>query len=170
MADQTVLTARGRAKEALIGTPTSGPLAQDNPDPAWQTYVRVYQEAFPAGERFPVPSLFGVGYYVATQAAIAALNQVNGDLGGGQQQFRAALSALRLETPLGVVTLNENRQATGSVFVNEVAEGPGGTLVNKMVARTDDVTQTLGMTTEQFRAMGLPSRTTPSNCAALAGR
>jgi len=170
MADQTVLTARGRAKEALIGTPTSGPLAQDNPDPAWQAYVRVYQETFPANERFPVPSLFGVGYYVATLAAIAALNQVNGDLGGGQQRFRAALSALRLETPLGVVSLNENRQATGSVFVTEVAEGPGGTLVNKMVARTDSVTQTLGMTTEQFRAMGLPSRTTPNNCAALAGR
>lgn len=168
MADQTVLTARGRAKDALVGTPTSGPLAEDNTDPAWQNYVKAYQEAFPASERFPSPSLFGVGYYIATQAAIAALNAVNGDLSDGQQKFRAALSALRLETPLGLVTLNENRQATGSVFVNEVAEGPGGTLVNKMVARTDGVTQTLGMTAEQFRAMGLPSRTTP-DCRALGG-
>jgi branched-chain amino acid transport system substrate-binding protein len=168
MADQTVLTARGRAKDALIGTPTSGPLAQDNPDPAWQGYVKTYQDAFPPADRFPIPSLFGVGYYIATQAAIAGLNAVAGDLSDGQQKFRAALSALRLETPLGVVTLNENRQATGSVFVNEVAEGPGGTLVNKMVARTDGVTQTLGMTAEQFRAMGLPSRTTP-HCPALGG-
>ncbi|MCU0984130.1 MAG: ABC transporter substrate-binding protein [Acetobacteraceae bacterium] len=170
MADQTVLTARGRAKDALIGTPTSGPLAQDNPDPAWQNYVKLYQETFPAAERFPIPSLFGVGYFIATQAAIAGLNAVNGDLSDGQQKFRAALSSLKLETPLGTVTLNENRQATGSVFVNEVAEGPGGTLVNRMVARTDGVTQTLGMSAEQFRAMGLPSRTTPNNCAALAGR
>jgi branched-chain amino acid transport system substrate-binding protein len=168
MADQTVLTARGRAKDALIGTPTSGPLAQDNPDPAWQAYVKSYQDAFPPADRFPIPSLFGVGYYIATQAAIAGLNAVGGDLSDGQQKFRAALSALRLETPLGVVTLNGNRQATGSVFVNEVAEGPGGTLVNKMVARTDGVTQTLGMTAEQFRAMGLPSRSTP-NCVALGG-
>ncbi len=35
MADQTVLTARGRAKDALKGTPTSGPFAADNTDPAW---------------------------------------------------------------------------------------------------------------------------------------
>jgi ABC-type branched-subunit amino acid transport system substrate-binding protein len=170
MADTTVLTSRGRARNALVGALTSGPLAEDNPDPAWQAYVRQYQEAFPANQRFPLPSLFGVGYYVATQAAIAGLNAVNGDLSDGQQKFRAALSALRLQTPLGVVTLNENRQATGTVFVNEVAEGPGGTLVNRMVAKTDGVTQTLGMTAEQFRAMGLPSRTTPDNCAALAGR
>jgi ABC-type branched-subunit amino acid transport system substrate-binding protein len=170
MADTTVLTSRGRARNALIGALTSGPIAEDNPDPAWQTYVRQYQEAFPANQRFPTPSLFGVGYHVATLAAIAGLNAVNGDLSDGQQKFRAALSALRLETPLGLVTLNENRQATGTDFVNEVAEGPGGNLVNRMVAKTEGVTQTLGMTAEQFRAMGLPSRTTPDNCAALAGR
>ena len=36
MADQTVLTSRGRAKDALAGTPTSGALADDNPAPEWQ--------------------------------------------------------------------------------------------------------------------------------------
>ncbi len=170
MADQTVLTSRGRARNALIGALTSGPLAEDNPDAAWRDYVRAYQEGFPAAQRFASPSLFGVGYYIATLAAIAGLNAVNGDLSDGQQKFRAALSALKLASPLGEITLNENRQATGTVFVNEVAEGPGGTLVNKMVAKTDGVTQTLGMTAEQFRAMGLPSRTTPNDCAALARR
>lgn len=168
MADQTVLSARGRARDALVGTPTSGPLAADNPAPAWQNYVRLYQETFPANERFPTPSLFGVGYYVATLAAVTALNQVNGDLGDGQRRFNAALSQLRLATPLGEVTLNENRQATGTVYVNEVAEGPNGTLVNRMVSQVDGVNQTLGMTAEQFRAMGLPSRTTP-DCRALGG-
>ncbi|MCA3155092.1 MAG: ABC transporter substrate-binding protein [Burkholderiales bacterium] len=168
MADQTVLSARGRAKDALIGTPTSGPLAEDNTDPAWQNYVRLYREAFPANERFNSPSLFGVGYYIAISAAIAGLNAVNGDLSDGQRRFNAALSSLKLATPLGEVSLNENRQATGTVFVNEVAEGPGGTLVNRMVARVDGVNQTLGMTAEQFRAMGLPSRTNP-DCRALGG-
>lgn len=168
MADQTVLSARGRAKDALIGTPTSGPLAEDNTDAAWQNYVRLYREAFPANERFNSPSLFGVGYYIATSAAIAGLNAVNGDLSDGQRRFNAALSSLKLATPLGEVSLNENRQATGTVFVNEVAEGPGGTLVNRVVARVDGVNQTLGMTAEQFRAMGLPSRTNP-DCRALGG-
>jgi branched-chain amino acid transport system substrate-binding protein len=50
----------------LIGTPTSGPLATDDPSPAWQAYVKAYQDAFPEDERFPSPSLFGVGYYVAS--------------------------------------------------------------------------------------------------------
>lgn len=168
MADQTVLTSKGRAKEALVGTPTSGALAEDNPAPEWQAYVKAYQDAFPADQRFPSPSLFGVGYYNATLAAIAALNEVNGDLSDGQKKFMAALGGLNLQTPLGVVTLNENRQATGTVFVNEVVENADGTLANKMVAKQDGVTQTLGMTADEFRAMGLPSRDTP-DCAKLRG-
>jgi len=166
MADQTVLTSRGRAKEALVGTPTSGPLADDNPDPAWQEYVKAYQDAFPEGERFPSPSLFGVGYYVAALAAIEGLNQVDGDLSDGQAAFKEALSSMTLETPLGPVTLNENRQATGSVFINEVVDDGQGGLRNEFKSRTDNVNQTLGLTEEEFRAMGLPSRDTP-DCAAL---
>ncbi|AUC52740.1 MAG: ABC transporter substrate-binding protein [Sagittula sp.] len=166
MADQTVLTSRGRAKEALVGTPTSGPLADDNPDPAWQEYVKAYQDAFPEGERFPSPSLFGVGYYVAALAAIEGLNQVDGDLSDGQAAFKEALSSMTLETPLGPVTLNENRQATGSVFINEVVDDGQGGLRNEFKSRTDNVNQTLGLSEEEFRAMGLPSRDTP-DCAAL---
>ncbi|WP_299706142.1 ABC transporter substrate-binding protein [uncultured Tateyamaria sp.] len=168
MADQTVLTSRGRAKDALIGTPTSGPMADDNPDAAWQEYVAAYQDAFPEGERFPSPSLFGVGYYVAALAAIEGLNAVEGDLSDDQAAFQAALSSMTLDTPLGPVTLNENRQATGSVFINEVVEDGEGGLKNEFKSRTDDVNQTLGMTVEEFTAMGLPSRDTP-DCAALGG-
>lgn len=168
MADQTVLTSQGRAKEALIGTPTSGALAEDNPDPAWQEYVKAYQDAFPEGERFPSPSLFGVGYYVATLAAIDALNEIDGDLSDGQVKFRAALADDPLATPLGEISLNENRQATGTVFINEVQEDGQGGLRNVMVGKAEGVTQTLGMTPDEFRAMGLPSRDTP-DCTALGG-
>jgi ABC-type branched-subunit amino acid transport system substrate-binding protein len=167
MADQTVLTSRGRAKDALIGTPTSGALEEDNPDPAWKEYVAAYQEAFPEGERFPSPSLFGVGYYVAALAAIDALNEIDGDLSDGQAKFRAALADDPLDTPLGPVTLNENRQASGTVFINEVQDDGQGGLKNVMVAKAENVNQTLGMTADEFRAMGLPSRDTP-DCEALA--
>jgi branched-chain amino acid transport system substrate-binding protein len=166
MADQTVLTARGRAKDALVGTPTSGPFAVDNPDPAWQAYVKLYQDSFPADQRFPTPSLFGLGYYVATLAAIRGLEAAGGDLSNGQARFKAALNTLQLDSPIGRITLNENRQASGNVFINEVVEGPGGTLTLKMAGRADNVTQTLGMTAEQFRAIGLPSRTVV-DCARL---
>ncbi len=168
MADQTVLTSRGRAKDALIGTPTSGPLASDDPSEAWQNYVKAYQEAFPEDERFPSPSLFGVGYYIATLAALQAINEVGGDLGDGQAALHEALSSNPLDTPLGTVELNENRQASGSVFITEVVDDGEGGLKNVFKARVDNVTQTLGMTAEEFRAMGLPSRDNP-DCAALGG-
>jgi ABC-type branched-subunit amino acid transport system substrate-binding protein len=101
MADQTVLTSKGRAKEALAGTPTSGPFANDNPDPAWQSYVKLYQDGFPENERFPSPSLFGLGYYTATLAALKALDQIGGDLSDGQKKFHEALSNLELDSPTG---------------------------------------------------------------------
>jgi branched-chain amino acid transport system substrate-binding protein len=158
MADQTVLTARGRAKDILKGTPTSGPFASDNPEPAWQSYVKLYQDAFPANQRLPSPSLFGLGYFVAAQAAIKGIEAAGGDLSNGQAKLKDALNKMQLDSPLGKITLNENRQATGTVFINEVVDGPDGNLTNKMVGRTDNVTQTLGMTIEQYRAIGLPSR------------
>lgn len=167
MADQTVLTSRGRAKQALIGTPTSGPLASDDPSEAWQSYVKAYQDAFPEDERFPSPSLFGVGYYTATIAALQAIDEIDGDLSDGQAALHAALSSLPLDTPLGTVQLNENRQASGSVFITEVEEDGDGGLRNAFRARVDNVTQTLGMSVDDFKAMGLPSRDNP-DCAALA--
>lgn len=169
MADSTVLTSRGNARLALIGTPTSGPFAVDNPDPAWQGYVARYQAAFPESERFPTPSLFGLGYYVATIAALDALEAVGGDLSNGQAAFMAALASNTVESPVGAISLNENRQASGSVFVTEVVEGADGNLTSVFRARYDGITQTLGMTADEFRAMGLPSRDTP-DCDALAGR
>jgi ABC-type branched-subunit amino acid transport system substrate-binding protein len=169
MADQTVLTSKGRAKDALVGTPTSGALAEDNPDPAWQAYVKAYQDAFPEADRFPTPSLFGVGYYIATIAAIDALNEIGGDLSDGQAKFHTALADDPLDTPLGPVSLNENRQASGTVFINEVQDDGAGGLKNVMVGKAENVTQTLGMTADEFRAMGLPSRDTP-DCNVLGGK
>ena len=169
MADQTVLTSKGRAKDALIGTPTSGPLATDDPSPAWQSYVKAYQDAFPESERFPSPSLFGVGYYVAALAAIQGINEVGGDLSDGHVKLREALSTKPLDTPLGTVTLNENRQASGSVFITEVVDDGAGGLKVELKSRVDNINQTLGMTPDEFRAMGLPSRDTP-DCTALGGK
>ncbi len=73
---------------------------------------------------------------------------------------------MQLDSPIGKISLNENRQATGTVFITEVVEGANGELTSKMVGKTDNVNQTLGMTAEQFRALGLPSRTVV-DCAKL---
>jgi ABC-type branched-subunit amino acid transport system substrate-binding protein len=161
LADQSVLTARGRAKEALIGTPTSGPQADTSDDPAWTSFVETYQASFPEAERFPTPSLFATGYYNATKAALMALEAIDGELDADQANFHQALSEVVLDAPNGRITLDDNRQAIGTVFVTEVTEGPDGALFNRLVAKVDDVNQTLGLSPEEFRALGLPSRDTP---------
>ncbi len=161
MADQTVLTAKGQAKVALNGTPTSGPQADSWDDPNWQAFVKKYQDGFPAAERFPTPSLFATGYYNATMAALKALEAIDGELDEDQANFRAALSTLELDAPTGKIILDDNRQAIGTTFITEVVEGEDGELTNKFVSKVDNVTQTLGMTPEEFRAIGLPGRDTP---------
>lgn len=168
MADQTVLSARGRAKEALIGTPTSGPQADDWDDPAWRAFVENYQNSFPEGERFATPSLFATNYYNSTMGALLALEAIGGELDDDQANFHAALSAVEMDTPNGHIRLNENRQAIGSVFITEVVEAEDGSLYNTFKAKVDDVDQRLGMTPEEFDALGLPSRDTP-DCDALRG-
>ncbi|EFL87838.1 ABC transporter substrate-binding protein [Ahrensia sp. R2A130] len=158
MVDGTVLSAKGNAKNALIGTPSSGPQADTWDNPKWQAYVKAYQDAFPPEKRFPSPSLLATGYYNATNAALQCLNTVNGDLSDGHAAFRGCLGSLELDAPNGMIKLDGNRQAIGTNFVTEVVEQADGTLANNMVAMAENVNQTLGMDEAEFRALGLPSR------------
>lgn len=158
MVDGTVLSARGQAKNLLIGTPASGPQADTWDNPEWQAYVKAYQDAFPPDQRFPSPSLLATAYYNAADAAMICLDEVNGDLSDGQSAFRQCLAGLELDAPNGKITLDDNRQAIGSNFVIEVVETGDGNLATEMVRKVDGITQTLGMNEEEFRALGTPSR------------
>ncbi|MEM6615208.1 MAG: ABC transporter substrate-binding protein [Pseudomonadota bacterium] len=158
MVDGTVLSAKGDAKRALIGTPSSGPQADTWDDPNWQKFVKAYQDAFPPEERFPSPALMATGYYNAANAAFGCVDQVNGDFSDGHAAFRACLAETTLNAPNGTITLDGNRQAIGSNFVTEVVEMPDGTLANQLVAKIDNVNQTLGMSEGDFKGLGLPSR------------
>lgn len=161
MVDGTVLSSEGSAKQALIGTPSSGPQADTWDNPAWQSYVKAYQDTFAPEDRFPSPSLLATGYYNATNAMLQCVDAVGGDLGEGQADFRACLTDLTLEAPNGTITLDGNRQAIGANFVSEVIEMPDGSLATKMVKKVDNVNQTLGIDAEAFAAIGLPGRDTP---------
>ena len=97
MADQSVFAAKGNAKNALIGTPSSGPQADTWDNAGWKAFVKRYQDDFPADQRFASPSLFAVGYYNATTATLDALDKVKGDLGDGQKAFRDALAKTDLK-------------------------------------------------------------------------
>ena len=158
MVDGTVLSSKGDAKNALIGTPSSGPQADDWDNENWKKFVKAYQDAFPPEDRFPSPALMATGYYNAANAAIQCLNETNGDLSDGHAAFRGCLSSLELDAPNGKITLDGNRQAIGTNFVTEVVELDDGTLSNKLVQVVENVNQTLGVDEAEFRALGLPSR------------
>jgi branched-chain amino acid transport system substrate-binding protein len=158
--DQSVLSAEGRRKDYLVGTPSAGPIADSWEDPDWQAFVDRYQESFP--DALSSPSLFAHGYYVSTRAVIEGLNQVDGDLSNGHEQFRTALATMTLETPTGEVKLDQNRQAIADIFLTEVALNEQGELYNKVVKVVEDVNQTLGMPRDEFLDLGKASRTNPS--------
>lgn len=158
MVDGTVLSSKGDAKKALIGTPSSGPQADTWDNPKWQGFIKAYQDAFPPEKRFPSPSLLATGYYNAANAALSCLNEVGGDLSDGHEKFRGCLANLELDAPNGKIKLDGNRQAIGSNFVFEVFEQDDGNLGTKLVKKIDNVNQTLGLDEAEFRKLGLPSR------------
>jgi branched-chain amino acid transport system substrate-binding protein len=158
--DQTVLGSKGKQQDYVIGTPSAGPIADNWDNPAWTKFVADYKKAFSDG--FPSPSLFAQGYYVETLAMLTALDQVKGDLSGGQKAFRDALTGLKLDTPTGPVTLDKNRNGIAYNFLTEVAKADDGHLYNKVVKVVENVNQTLGMPEDQFMALGPVGRDNPS--------
>jgi branched-chain amino acid transport system substrate-binding protein len=164
MIDQTVLTSKGKAKEALIGVPAAGPQGDTWEDPRWQAFVKAYKEAPNEGyfkTRFPIPSLCATNYYDETTAMLLGLDKVKGDLSDGHKKFRAALSTLVLDAPNGQMRLDENRQAIGTSFVTEVIKDKNGDLVNKVVKVVPNVDQRLGFSKAVFDRIGLPGREVP---------
>jgi branched-chain amino acid transport system substrate-binding protein len=161
MVDQTVLSSKGKAKEALIGTVSAGPQGDTWDDPRWQAFVKAYQDAWPPEKRFAGPSLGGTYYYDSTMAVLLALDKVNGDLSDVNKKFRAALASLELESPTGKITLDSNRQAIGTSFVTEAIKDANGDLVSKVVKVVPNVNQTLGFEPAVFAKIGLPGREVP---------
>jgi branched-chain amino acid transport system substrate-binding protein len=159
--DQSILTSKGKAREALLGTPAAQPIADNDESPEWQKFVKAYQDAFPADKRFPTPSLFATGYYIATKAMIEGLNAVKGDLSGNHAAYRAALSKLKLQGPTGEITLDENRHAIAPNYITEVVEAPGGGLINKVIKKTPPINQVLGQDRAKFLQIGPVGRDVP---------
>lgn len=159
-ADQTVLGSEGKRKNALIGTPSAGPIADNWDDRRWKEFVAAYKAAYSDG--FPSPSLFAHGYYVSTKAALTGLREVGGDLSDGQAKYRETLSKLVLDTPTGLVHLDANRNGVADIFLTEVSEGDDGKLYNKVVEVIPQVNQTLGMDPAAFLALGPATRDNPA--------
>ncbi|MGY4487086.1 hypothetical protein ACVWWR_006277 [Bradyrhizobium sp. LM3.2] len=131
MIDQTILSSKGNAKNALVGTLAASGQADTWENPGWQKFVKDYQDAFPPNKRFPSPSLLATNYYGSTMALILALRQVNGDLSNNQAKYKEALAKIELDAPNGKIKLDSNRQAIGTNFVTEVVDDGKGRAVFK---------------------------------------
>src|SRR3984885_13755972 len=161
MIDQTILSSKGKAKEALIGTASASSFGDTSDDPKWQAFVKAYKDGWPPEKRFASPSLCAVHYYDETAAALLALDKVNGDLSDGHKKFREALAALVLDAPNGQMKLDSNRQAIGTSFITEAVKDKNGDLVSKVVQVVPNVNQTLGIDPAAFAKIGLPGREIP---------
>ncbi|TIN03836.1 MAG: ABC transporter substrate-binding protein [Mesorhizobium sp.] len=157
--DQTVLTAKGKLRDVLIGTPSAGPTADTNDTPSWTKFVEAYKKQPGA---FPSPSLFAHAYYINMKAALLGLDKVGGDVSDGGAKLRETLSSLSFETPTGKVSLDKNRNAIADIFLTEVTENADGTLLNKLIKVVPQVNQTLGIAEADFTALGAVSRDNPS--------
>jgi branched-chain amino acid transport system substrate-binding protein len=157
--DQTILGSKGKTHDVVIGTPSAGPIADDNTTPAWKKFVEAYKKVPNA---FPSPSLFAHGYYVNATALLTGLQKVNADVSDGGAKLRTVLASLTLDTPTGKVSLDKNRNAIADIFLTEVAQNTDGTLYNKLIKTIPQVNQTLGIPEAEFLKLGPVGRDNPS--------
>ena len=159
--DQSVLSTKGTLYEHVLGVSGAGPIADDDPSPAWKAFVDEYKKQPGA---LPSPSLFAHSYYINTKAALLALNKVHGDLSNNQTAFKSALASLQWNSPTGPVHLDSKRQAVGDIYLTVVAKRADGVLVNKLVRVTHQVNETLGIPMDTYMKRGKLGRNTPPAC------
>jgi branched-chain amino acid transport system substrate-binding protein len=158
--DQSVLSAKGKRRDYLIGTPSAGPLADDWDNAKWKAFVAAYKKS--DTKAFNSPTLFSHGYYIEAIALMQALDAIKGDLSDGQKKLRDTLATEVVETPTGPVHLDHNRNAIADEFLTEVSLATDGHLYNKVVKVIPQVNQTLGVAEDEFKKNGPPSRENPS--------
>lgn len=156
--DTSVLGYKGKKPDYIVGTISAGPMADRNETAEWKRFVASYKAAYPDG--FPTPSIFATLYYVNTKALLQGLTQTNGDF----SKLAAVLSTMKVDSPLGAVNIDQNRNAIANNFITEVAKDNSGQLYNKVVRIVSNVGQDLGLSKEQFAKTGIGSRDNPPLC------
>jgi branched-chain amino acid transport system substrate-binding protein len=97
------LKALGRRVRGLVGGGAEG--AGD-----FDAYMRRYRRTFPQYTTF-AGTYYDIFFHDAMAATLDALTSVHGDLSGGERRFMSALARVRLNSPLGTITLDEDHQA-----------------------------------------------------------
>ena len=148
--DQSVLSELGSRAEGLI---SSGPVVDDSGLAEFDAFAEYLDSVFPG----QTPNIFNVYYYVATKSALQALEEVGGDISDDSRAFQAALAQQSWVTPIGPVSLDDNRQAVVDMYLRRVESGAQGT-----IETLPKVNATLGFDRDDYIAQGSFSRENPS--------
>ena len=125
--------------------------AGDLETPAARSYAAIIDKWF---KQFPpfegtagsqAGSGFVYNYFNNTRALIIALQEVGGDLSGGQKKLQAVLGKVRLDAGYGKIKLDENRHAIQDQYVSQLYL-QDGKLAIKTIRYIPAVDQTFGGT------------------------
>ena len=110
--------------------------------PVWQHYLDAFAKAFPGLDD---SGLANQSYYDSMEPLLEALEQVHGDLSGGQAALMSALATLQYHSPEGLIgsTAPPGDRLGGS---REGRAASGKTLGFKQIATLKNVEQTFGRT------------------------
>jgi branched-chain amino acid transport system substrate-binding protein len=127
------------------------------PTPAARAYLAAFTKAFP---RIPAAAALGpiaVPYRDGVEAALQALEHVDGATGAS---FMSALAHLELDSLTGRIHLDRNRQAVGPNYLSKVGTDANGKPAIKALRVVPNVEQTFG---GYFKPSDPPpSRTSPA--------
>lgn len=149
-------------QQRLVGVVTGG----SNPFESarsWRNLGAAMGKTFPdLGPQTPVlttQTVFPPPYYDAMAAVIDALEQVHGDLSGGERRFQAALANVRLDSPIGPIRLDHNRQAIAPNYLGQYQRDASGGVSYRTIREVPNVDESFD---GYFHTNGpLPSQTYP---------
>ncbi len=98
---------------------TAGPTAGDSTTPEAQAYVKEIEAVYP--EIAPLASsVFVYNYYNAAEALLQGLEDVDGNIGGGQKELQNALKDIQLDAAYGQIELDDNRNGIADNYVKRI--------------------------------------------------
>ncbi len=128
----------------MVGAVAASGIAADANLPQTQAYKNQLS-VYPNVQK-DAASVFTLGYWSAMTALGQALEQVHGDISGGQRALQAALAKQVVDGPYGKISLDANRQAVFDNWVVQITPPPAGSQVPgiRTVERVPGVDQTFG--------------------------
>jgi branched-chain amino acid transport system substrate-binding protein len=142
----------------INGAYTAQPTAPDSTEAAATEYVAKLDKAYGKAIADTASSVFTYNYYNAMQGLVSGLEQVKGDISGGQKALQQALAKTEVDGAYGKITLDDNRNGVADNYVAQIVKGDNG-YTAKTIAKIPGVEQTFAGTFSS--STPAPDRTNP---------